>query len=92
MSGGNGVESIVFTAADINVARNTHARALSFDLGNTAARLRYEDLKAADVRATLGGMFLGKITDVPLAVIGSWSLHNSHGDNLTGAYGADLVP
>ena len=94
MSGGNDVESIVFTAADINVARNADTRALSFDSGNTAARLRYKDPGAADTDAgaTLGGMFVGKVTDGPLAVIGSWSLHNSHGDNLTGAYGADLVP
>ena len=31
ISGGNGVESIVFTAADINVAGNVDTSALSFD-------------------------------------------------------------
>ena len=94
MSGGNDVESILFTAADINVARNTATSVLSFDSGNTATRLRYEDLRIADTdaSATLGGIFVGKVIDGPLAVIGNWSLDNSNGNNLAGAYGADLVP
>ena len=94
MSGGNDVEGILFTAADINVARNPSTSVISFDSGNTATRLRYEDLRIADTdaSATLGGMFVGKVIDGPLAVIGNWSLENSNGDNLVGAYGADLVP
>ena len=94
MSGGNDVESILFTAADINVSRSEETSALSFASGTTATRLRYRDLRIADTdaSATLGGMFVGKVIDGPLATIGSWSLDNSNGDNLAGAYGAELVP
>ena len=94
MSGGNGVESILFAAADINVARNTATGVLSFDSGTTASRLRYADptIAAPDANATLGGIFVGKVIDGPLAAIGNWPLENSNGDNLAGAYGAELVP
>ena len=94
MSGGNAVESILFTAADINVSRSVETSALSFASGTTAARLRYADLRIADTdaSATLGGRFVGKVIDGPLAIIGSWSLGNSNGDNSAGAYGAELLP
>ena len=93
-SGGTDVESILFTAADINVSRSAETSALSFASGTTTTRLRYADLRIADTdaSATLDGMFVGKVIDGPLAIIGSWSLNNSNGDNLAGAYGAELLP
>ena len=94
MSGGNAVESIQFTAADFKVARNSDTSVLFFDSGTTAARLRFADLRivTTEASATMGGIFVGKVIDGPLAVIGNWSLENSNGDDLAGAYGADLVP
>ena len=94
MSGGNAVESIQFTVADITAARNSDTSVLFFGSGTTATRLRYGDptIAASDADATLGGIFVGKVVDGPLAVIGNWSLENSDGDDLAGAYGAELVP
>ena len=41
---------------------------------------------------TINGMFVGKVIDGPRGIIGSRTLTNSNGDNLAGAYGADLMP
>ena len=90
----NGVEIILFVDSDINVARDENDNTLSFGKPTTGIRLRHADIRLPDfgIEGNIAGLFVGKVIDGPLGVIGSWGLVNGDGDNLKGAYGADLAP
>ena len=91
----NAVATILFTATDINVARSETDNTLSFDGNSTTVRLRHTDIRVTDVTGTasIDGMFVGKVIDGPLGIIGAWDLTGvTGGDDLVGAYGADLQP
>ncbi len=95
MVDGNGVETILFTSDTINVSRAGEDNTLSFNAPGTSVRLRHAEIRQTDVESTDGasidGMFVGKIIDGPQGIIGSWGLANiPDGDDLEGAYGADL--
>ncbi len=87
-----GVSTIIFDDA-IQIARNDSGHnELTFS-GDSDVRLRYADITQTDASATssINGVFVGKSIDGPLGVLGSWTLTNSgDGENLQGAYGADL--
>ena len=95
MNGGISVATILFTG-DITVERDGTTSALSFNADNTNARLRHSNIRVPDAEhtgdANFDGLFVGKGIDGPLGIIGSWGLTNSSGDDLAGAYGADLAP
>ena len=95
MNGGISVATILFTG-DITVERDGTTSALSFNADNTNARLRHSSFRVPDAERTgdanFDGLFVGKGIDGPLGIIGSWGLTNSSGDDLAGAYGADLAP
>ena len=58
-------------------------------------RLRYTDIRLTDETGTgdIDGLFVGKVIDGPLGIIGGWSISAiDSGDALTAAYGADLMP
>ena len=87
------VDTIIFTATDINVARNAD-NSLSFDSDGGGIRLRHSDIRVASDGNTTGnidGLFVGKSIDGPLGVLGSWSMEGDAGEDLVGAYGADLL-
>ncbi len=91
----NAVATILFTAEDINVARSETDNTLSFGVTGSAVRLRHTDIRVTDVTGSsnLNGMFVGKVIDGPLGIIGSWTLGSvTDGDDLVGAFGADLMP
>ena len=58
--------------------------------------LRHSNIRVPDAERTgdanIDGIFVGKAIDGPLGIIGAWDLSNQDGDNLAGAYGADLQP
>ena len=95
INGGLGVATILFTT-DITVERDGITNALSFNATNTNARLRHSNIRVPDAERTgdanIDGIFVGKVIDGPLGIIGAWDLSNQDGDNLAGAYGADLQP
>ena len=87
------VDTIIFTATDIHVARNED-NSLSFDSDGGGIRLRHSDIRVASDGNTTGnidGLFVGKSIDGPLGVLGSWSMEGDAGESLVGAYGADLL-
>ena len=90
------VDTIIFTDADIAVARDdTGANTLSFTDTGGGVRLRYTDIRLTDETGTgdIDGLFVGKVIDGPLGIIGGWSISAiDSGDALTAAYGADLMP
>ena len=90
-----GVATIVLAGGTpTNITRAADG-SLSFTSGDLAtSRLRHTNLRIGDdtVTTTINGMFVGKVIDGPLGIIGSWTLTNPNGDNLAGAYGADLQP
>ena len=82
------VTMIVFQADD---SVTTTGDVLGFEpRGTLAVRLRYEGFGVSERTGSgdISGKFVGKSIDGPRAVIGSWSL----GSNLSGVYGADIVP
>ena len=90
-----GVETIVLAGTSATSITRAADGTLSFtDSALSASRLRHTDLRIGDdtVSATINGMFVGKVIDGPLGIIGSWTLTNTNGDDLAGAYGADLMP
>ena len=87
------VDTILFTATDINVARNDD-NSLSFDSDGGGIRLRHSNIRIASDGTTTGdidGLFVGTSIDGPLGVLGSWSMEGDAGEALVGAYGADLM-
>ena len=91
------METILFTSDTINVSRAGADNTLSFNADSTSVRLRHADIRQTDVESTNGGsidgLFVGKVIDGPQGIIGSWGLANiPDGDDLAGAYGADLAP
>ena len=87
------VDTIIFTATDIKVARNAD-NSLSFDSDGGGILLRHSDIRAASDGNTTGNiddLFVGKSIDGPLGVLGSWSTEGNAGADLVGAYGADLL-
>ena len=91
----NNVETILFTAADINVSRAADGNTLSFGVTGSTTRVRHTDIRQPDLTQTgaIAGQFVGKVIDGPLGVIGTWSVDGvTGGDNLEGVYGADLAP
>ena len=93
----NNVETILFTAADIDVMRAAAGNTLSFSKTGSDVRVRHADIRQADldvgVTGNFAGQFVGKVIDGPLGVIGTWSVDGvTGGDALEGVYGADLAP
>ena len=77
--------------------RNGFGEVLEFDERRPNVRIRYQDLRLGETiwtgDSSLGGKFVGRSLDGPLAVIGTWSLSDTAADiELKGAYGADLGP
>ena len=93
---GNNVETILFTADNINVARAADGNTLSFGVTSSAVRVRHTDIRQPDLPSNDGaiaGQFVGKVIDGPLGVIGTWGVSGvTGGDDLVGVYGADLAP
>ena len=90
------VDTIIFTDTDITVVRDdTGSNTLSFTDTGGGVRLRYTDIRLTDETGTgdIDGLFVGKVIDGPLGIIGGWSISAiDSGDALTAAYGADLMP
>ena len=93
---GNNVETILFTADNINVSRAAADNTLSFGVTSSAVRVRHTDIRQPDLSnsdGAIAGQFVGKVIDGPLGVIGTWGVTGFTGaDNLEGVYGADLAP
>ena len=86
---GNGKVTMIVFQADNSVT--TTGDVLGFEpRGSPSVRLRYEGFGVRDRTSSgdISGKFVGESVDGPRGVIGSWSL----GSNLSGVYGADIVP
>ena len=67
------------------------------DSGSASATIRYRDerLREVDISGTteqMSGKFVGRSIDGPVGVIGSWSIVESTGIDIQGAFGAELLP
>ena len=82
-----GVVTIVVFDAD---GMNNTDDVLGFNDTSPAVRLRYGGFGVPERTGSgdISGKFVGESVDGPRGVIGSWSL----GSNLSGVYGADIVP
>ena len=82
-----GVVTMIVFEAD---GMNNSGAVLAFNDTSPAVRLRYEGFGVPDSTGSgdISGKFVGESVDGPRGVVGSWSL----GSNLSGVYGADIVP